>query len=104
MSHAITFDTLKYANKLKEAGFTEQQAEIQAETIKEQSEAIKELLDNNIATKADLKHMENELKRDILHSEERTTVKINEINYKLTIRLGSLMVAGIVVLAALIKF
>lgn len=28
---AIAFDTLAYAKKLKEAGFTEQQAEVQAE-------------------------------------------------------------------------
>lgn len=27
MSHALIFDTLQYAKKLKEVGFTEQQAE-----------------------------------------------------------------------------
>jgi len=31
----ITFDTLSYAKKLRTAGFTEEQAEIQAQTLKE---------------------------------------------------------------------
>ncbi|MBC8466653.1 MAG: DUF1640 domain-containing protein [Deltaproteobacteria bacterium] len=43
----ITFDTLSYAKKLKLAGFTEQQAEIQAE-------ALKEILGTELATKRDL--------------------------------------------------
>jgi len=80
-----TFDTLMYSKKLREAGFTEQQAEIQAE-------AIKELIDNNLATKSDLKKLE-----------ERLTVCINELNYKLTIRMGGLLVMTVVILAAIIK-
>jgi hypothetical protein len=31
----ITFDTLSYAKKLKSAGFTDQQAEVQAEAFAE---------------------------------------------------------------------
>jgi len=100
VSHAITFDTLKYANKLKEAGFTEQQAEIQAETIKDQSEAIREIIEDKLVTKKDLKQLENEIKKEI----EDVRKEINLMSYKLTIRLGSIMVVGIVVLAALIKF
>jgi len=100
MGHAIAFDTLKYANKLKEAGFTEQQAEIQAETIKEQSEAIREIIEDKLVTKKDLKQLENEIKKEI----EDVRKEINLMSYKLTIRLGSIMVIGIVVLAALIKF
>jgi hypothetical protein len=66
-----------YAKKLKQAGFTEQQAEIQAE-------AMKELIENNLATKQDLKELE-----------ERLT-------YRLTMRLGGLMVAGITILSILV--
>jgi len=101
-SHAITsitFDTLQYAKKLKKVGVSEEQAEVQAEAIKEQSEAIKKLIDDNLATKKDLKQLENELKRDILDVKK----EINEMGYKLTMRLGSLMVVGIFVLAALIN-
>lgn len=49
---AIAFDTLSYANKLIAAGFTKQQAEVQAE-------AIVELINENLATKRDLQEMEN---------------------------------------------
>jgi len=72
---ALSFDTLQYSKKLKEAGFTEQQAEVQAE-------AIRELIDEKLSTKADLKMLE----------------------YRLLIKLGGLMTVGIMILAALIKF
>ncbi len=71
---AIAFDTLAYAKKLKEAGFTEQQAEVQAE-------AMAELVNEQLATKRDLK----------------------ELEMSLVLRLGSIMVAGIAVIATLVK-
>jgi len=77
-----TFDTLQYAKKLKEAGFTEQQAEVQAE-------AIKELIDDKLATKHDLKQ-----------TEERLTNRINEMSYKLTIRMGGMLVTAVVIQSA----
>ena len=43
----MTFDTLSYAKKLKSAGFTDLQAEVQAE-------AMKDLLISDLATKSDL--------------------------------------------------
>lgn len=43
----ITFDTLSYSKKLKAAGFTEEQAEIQAESLKE-------ILGTELTTKKDL--------------------------------------------------
>lgn len=51
---AITFDTLKYAKRLKEAGFTESQAEGLAA-------AQAELIEDNLATKRDLKELEHRL-------------------------------------------
>jgi hypothetical protein len=86
---AIAFDTLQYAKKLQKAGFTNQQAEVQAE-------AIKELIDDKLATKSDFDNME-----------ERLSNRINEMGYKLTMRLGSMLVAGFVLLGAflaLVKF
>jgi hypothetical protein len=47
----LVFDTLEYANKLKDAGFTQQQAEVLA---KEQAT----LVENNLATTRDLKELE----------------------------------------------
>lgn len=68
------FDTLQYAKKLEKAGFTPEQAEIQAETLKE-------IIQDNIATKSYLEY----LKKD------------------LTIRMGVLAVTIISVLAVIIK-
>lgn len=81
MVMATTFDTLTYAKKLKAAGFTESQAEAQAE-------ALRAVVDENLATKADIAL----LKRDIKEAEARTTL-----------RLGGLIVAATAVLAVLMK-
>ena len=55
--NAITFDTLKYANRLKKAGFTPEQAE-------EQAGALSEVLEVNLkelATKGDLVQLEQRM-------------------------------------------
>lgn len=77
----IAFDTLAYAKKLKSAGFTEEQAEIQAE-------ALASIVDERLATKQDIR----DLKRDI-----------KEMETRLTIRVGAMQAASIVVIAALVK-
>ena len=70
----VPFDTLKFSKKLVAVGFTEQQAEALAE---EQAA----LIDEQLATKRDLKEME----------------------LRLTVRLGSMVVTAVVVVAALVK-
>ena len=54
MTNAIAFDTLQYAKKLISAGFTQQQAEVQAE-------ALAEIIDEKLATKNDLEKIKNEI-------------------------------------------
>ncbi|MBC8417578.1 MAG: hypothetical protein ISS67_04490 [Desulfobacterales bacterium] len=73
-----TFNTLAYAKKLKAAGFTEEQAEVQAE-------AFAEIIEEKLATKRDLKEMELRLKHD------------------LTLRLGAMLAASIAIVATLVK-
>lgn len=68
------FDTHAYVRKLKAAGFTEEQAEIQAETLSE-------IVEERLSTKRELK----------------------ELELRLTIRLGAIMAAGIVIAATLVK-
>ena len=51
----ITFDTLKYTKRLREAGYTEQQAEAAAEA---QKDVLAEVLEATIATKQDVKETE----------------------------------------------
>ncbi|MES2142562.1 MAG: hypothetical protein V4471_06770 [Pseudomonadota bacterium] len=80
MARTITFDTLQYAKKLKEAGISEKAAEIQAE-------ALKDVIENNLATKRDIW----ELKRDI-----------EVLKKDLTIRLGSMIAVSISILSVLL--
>lgn len=54
----IIFDTLKFSKKMKAAGFTDEQAETQAE-------AIAEIINEQLATKRDLKELEASLKLEI---------------------------------------
>jgi hypothetical protein len=65
---STTFDTLQYAKKLKQAGFTEQQAEIQAE-------ALADFIENTLASKCDI----HDLKRDIKELELRLILKLSGI-------------------------
>ena len=76
--NAIVFDTLAYAKKLISAGFTEEQAEVQAE-------ALAGLVNEQLATKRDIQELEMRLKHD------------------LTMRLGGMMITGIAIAAALVK-
>ena len=75
MNHmTLAFDTLKYANKLKIAGVPTKQAEIQAE-------AMAELVTEKLATKQDLQELES----------------------RMTIKLGGIVVASISLLVILMK-
>ncbi len=76
-----TFDTLTYAKKLKEAGFSERQAEAQAE-------ALHAVVAENLATKHDIEL----LRRDMREMESR-----------ITIRMGSLIVGAAAALGVLTK-
>lgn len=78
---ATTFDTLMYAKKLREAGFSEKQAEIQAE-------ALKEIVDNNLATKYDIEKLNN---------------RIDKLELSLTVKFGGMLVIAVGILAAIIK-
>ena len=64
-----TFDTLSYARKLKAAGFTEQQAEAQAD-------ALREVIIPELATRQDLKDLGNELRTEMQALEQRLTIRM----------------------------
>jgi hypothetical protein len=82
MSKAITFDTLVYANKLKNVGVPDKQAEVHAATM---AQAINEQ-NSKLATKHDLIVIKNEL-INIMQVLEKT------LEYRLIIKMG-LMLAG----------
>ncbi|MEW6594518.1 MAG: DUF1640 domain-containing protein [Thermodesulfobacteriota bacterium] len=54
----ITFDTLKFAERLEKAGLSREQATAIAEA---QKQALAEAMDSQLAAKADLMEMENRL-------------------------------------------
>ena len=71
---AITFDSLGYAKKLEEAGFTRQQAEVQANALREQldaqNNAFQRLIENydessrkELATKGDVQDTRLEIEK-----------------------------------------
>ena len=88
MSDSITFDTLVYAKKLKQAGVPEEQAEVHAE-------ALAVIIDEKLATKRDLNELEISLKRDMKELELR-------LKHDLTLRLGAMLATGITIIALLV--
>lgn len=122
---AIAFDTLAFARKLRDGGFTDQQAEVLAQ-------AQAELFEQNLATKLDIKEVERTIKE--VEADLRRTIKELEVNlrrdmkeleaglrrdmkeleaglrrdfkdleYRLVIKLGSLLLVGITAIATLVK-
>jgi len=96
---AITFDTLKFANKLKSAGVLPEHAEAEAEALAD----IFEVNLKEVATKEDIKL----LKEDIKHLEERLCERFDgkfiQLEQRMTIKLGTLMVIAVSAVAALVK-
>lgn len=92
MGSAITFDTLLYAKKLKEAGFTERQAEIQAE-------ALVEIVEDKLATKQDIEF----IRKDIKELELRTDVKLAELKTDLIKWVVGIAAAQIGITVSLLK-
>ena len=84
----ITFDTLKFANTLKEAGVPSVQAEAEATALS----GVLEVNFKELVTKEDLKHEVELLRRDMRDMEQR-----------LIIKLGALMAFSIGIVAALFK-
>ncbi len=124
----LAFDTHTYIKELQAVGFTEEQAEVQARTLKN-------IIDNDLANKQDIAEIKQdiaELKRDIKELETKTETRIKELETKtetnfelvrreikeletktetrikelelqLTLRLGGMLVIGIGVVATLVK-
>ncbi|MBF0133004.1 MAG: DUF1640 domain-containing protein [Magnetococcales bacterium] len=89
MSSAIVFDTHAYVKKLRSVGFSEEQAEVHAETLAD-------LIDDKLATKRDLVELEQRLRNDL-------EVRLGALKHDLTLRLGGMLVVGITVVATLVR-
>ncbi len=80
----LTFDTLKFARRLKEAGMDARLAEEQAEAL---AEALETNLEN-LATKADIADLRKEMQL---------------MEQRLIIKLGGMLVVAVGMVAALVK-
>jgi hypothetical protein len=97
-------NTFKYTRQLEEAGFSRSQAEIQLQIMTE-------MIEGDLATKQDLKVLESSLAHLVETQTNHLELKINnvenqlqQIEYRLTIKLGALLVIGFTSMATLLKF
>ena len=94
----ITFDSLGYAKKLEEAGFTRQQAEIQAIALREQLDAQNNAFQKLIETYAESSRKELAMKGDVQEVRlEKVRAEIQQVKYDLL----KWQIAGWVALAAI---
>ena len=107
---ALAFDTYAAVKKLKEAGFTEQQAEAQTTLLtnviagelatKHDIEAIKHDIE---AIKLDLENVRADLKRDIETLRADMKHDMKELELRLTIKLGAMLALAVGAVATLVK-
>ncbi len=84
----ITFDTLKFVEKLRAAGVPEAQAKVQAEVL---VFALDEVMDQQLATKVDIARLERELKADIARLEREQIVPIQRDLFVLKWMMGMVL-------------
>jgi hypothetical protein len=84
---AVPFDTLKLADRLQAGGFTAEQAHAAASALADVTSAAE------LVTKPDLLATRQDLKRDLVELEQR-----------LTIRLGGMLVIAVGVILAAIRY
>lgn len=80
------FNVFKFTKQLEEVGFSREQAEIQVQVITG-------IIEDDLATKHDLKILETNLRNDV-----------EKLEYRLTIKLGTLLIIGFTTMTTLMKF
>ncbi|MCZ0952322.1 MAG: hypothetical protein OXJ56_07040 [Rhodospirillaceae bacterium] len=85
----VAFNTHSFVKRLTEVGMPEEQAEVLADSYAT-------LIDEKLATKRDLKELALATKRDLKELELR-------LRHVLTLRLGSMMVAAVGIVAVLTR-
>jgi DNA-binding transcriptional MerR regulator len=83
---AVTFDTLKFVKTLQASGVSVPQAEAIAAAVRDSNEAAE------LATKSDVRELRNELRAEM-----------REMELRLTIKLGAMLVVAVGVIATIIK-
>jgi len=89
---ALAFDTHAAVKKLREAGFTEQQAEAQ-------TTLLVEVISGELATKRDIET----LRLDIENVRAELKRDLKELELRLTIKLGAMLALAVGAMATLVK-
>ena len=90
------FNALKYTQELERAGFTREQSEVSLKLIID-------IMNENFATRADLKELELTLTNRTDSLELKIDARLKELEYKLIIKLGTMMTVAIGIAATLTK-
>ncbi len=85
------FDGLTFKQELTKVGIPTDQAEAL-------SALIRDHVVGNAASKDDLLHVEQRLNEKINRVEERLRAEVNSLGQSMTIKLGSLSIAGVVII------
>jgi hypothetical protein len=89
-------NSLKYVKILEVSGITREQAEAHVQMISE-------ILEDDLATKQDVHNLKQDIKNLDLRFES-IEHKILQSEYRMTIKLGSIVTVSMAALAAVIKF
>ncbi|MCF8211607.1 MAG: CCDC90 family protein [Rhodoferax sp.] len=89
---AVTFDTLKFVERLEKAGMPREQA---AAFVQAQADSLSEAMDSTLATRSDIVHLESRM--DLLSKD------IQALELRLTVKLGAFITAAAGTTVALIK-
>jgi hypothetical protein len=111
---AIALDTLAYARRLREAGFSESQAEGQAEALaatmtdtlatkQDLSEVRHEVHELQIRMEAGFSAVKESLREMELRMDARFDAKLADLERRMTIRHGTVTVAAIGAVSAIVR-
>ena len=89
----MVFDTLKSVEELQEAGIPENQA-------KAQVRVFQQIIESDLATKRDIKELEQEM----LQLKKELQQEMRELEYRLTIKTGLMVVASTGVILGTIQY
>jgi len=95
---AVTFDTLKFVETLKEAGVPETQAKAFSTAVQESHEAA------DVATKGDIVDLRHEIKELELRMTSRFDTKLGDLKFELLKWIIGIAVAQAGLLIGLLKF
>lgn len=96
---AVALDTHRVVKRLRDAGFSDAQAETVTEVLTEATHAS--LAD--VATNARVDSLEQRMDARFESLEQRMNARFENLEQRMTIKLGSMLVAGVALVAVLVK-